>query len=268
MKLNKKIAFIGAGFMAGAMIDGILSGEVADNTNIYIINEAFPEVAAEAAEKYGVNHGKPSDIGDCEVIVFGIKPQVFPETVEMYGEYFTADKLYLSIMAGISTEKLEAATNDGRVVRLMPNMPLSVGESATVYVLGKNCTEAEGEITEAIFAPLGLIRRVEENMISAVTALSGSGPAYFCRLAEAMVKAAAEYGMDEKLALELAVQTLIGTAETIKKTGVDPATLRTRVTSKKGTTEAALNAMTDTGFDKSVAAAFDAARKRSDELGK
>ena len=268
MKIEKKIAFIGAGFMAGAMIDGILSGDVADKANIYIINEAFPEVAAEAAEKFGVNHGKPSDIKNCDVIVFGIKPQVFPETVEMYGEYFTPDKLYLSIMAGISTEKLEEATNGGRVVRLMPNMPLSVGESATVYVLGKNCGETEAEITETIFASLGVIRRVEESMISAVTALSGSGPAYFCRLAEAMISAAVEYGMDETLASELAVQTLIGTAETIKKTGVDPVTLRTRVTSKKGTTEAALNAMTDTGFDESVKAAFEAARKRSDELGK
>ena len=147
MKLNEKIAFIGAGFMAGAMIDGILSGEVADKTNIYIINEAFPEVAAEAAEKYGVNHGKPADIASCDIVVFGIKPQVFPETVEMYGEYFPPDKLYLSIMAGVSTEKLEAVTNNGRVVRLMPNMPLSVGESATVYVLGKNCDEAENDQT-------------------------------------------------------------------------------------------------------------------------
>lgn len=268
MKVNSKIAFIGAGFMAGAMIDGILSGDVADKANIYVINEAFPNLAAEAAEKYGVNHGKPSDIADCEIVVFGVKPQVFPEAVEMYGEYFTSDKLYLSIMAGISTETLEEATHLGRVVRLMPNMPLSVRQSSTVYVLGKNCGEAEAEVTEAMFAPLGIIKRVEENMISAVTALSGSGPAYFCRLTEAMAKAAVELGMDESLAHELAVQTLIGTAETIKETGVDPATLRIRVTSKKGTTEAALNAMTDTGFDESVAAALVAARMRSDELGK
>ena len=171
MKLNQKIAFVGAGFMAGAMIDGILSGGVADRANIYIINEAFPEAAAEAAEKYGVNHGKPADIADCDIVVFGVKPQVFSEAAGMYGEYFTPDKMYLSIMAGISVSSLEKTIDGGRVVRLMPNMPLSVGESATVYVLGNNCGEAEAEVTEAIFSPLGLIKRVDEDMISAVTAL-------------------------------------------------------------------------------------------------
>ncbi len=268
MKIEKKIAFIGVGFMAGAMIDGIISGGVTDPTNIYVINEAFPEEAAAAAEKYGIVHGKPEDIKDSEIIVFGVKPQVFPKALEMYGEYFTSDKLYLSIMAGISTEKLESVLGGARVVRLMPNMPLSVRRSATVYVLGKASGEAEGEVTEAIFAPLGLIRRVDEDMIPIITAISGSGPAYFCRLAEALTASGVAHGLDEKFAQELAVQTLIGTAATIDMTGVDPATLRTRVTSKKGITEAALAAMTDTGFDESVEAAIVAAIKRNEELGK
>ena len=266
--LNLKIAFIGTGFMAGAMIDGIVSGKIVSPENVYAVNEAFPESAAETAQKYGIIHGCASDIAKCDVVVFGVKPQVFPEVLEMYAEYLTPDKLYLSIMAGISTARLEASLGGARVVRLMPNMPLSVGESATVYVLGKASGEKEAGITEAIFSTLGLIRRSEEEMISAVTALSGSGPAYFCRLTEAMADAAIAYGMDEKLACELAVQTLIGTAKTIAETHISPTELRTRVTSKKGTTEAALNAFTDGGLEALVASAFEAARLRSDELGK
>ena len=267
MYLNKKIAFIGSGFMAGAMISGIVRGGVCDAGNVYVINEAFPESAEEAAEKYGVVHGKPSDIAMCDIVVFGVKPQIFPEAVEMYGKYLTPDKLYLSIMAGISTEKLESVLDGARVVRLMPNMPLSVGVSATVYVLGRASGETEAEITEAVFAPHGIIKRVDEDEISAVTALSGSGPAYFCRMAEAMAEAGVKLGLDPTLASELAVQTLIGTAETVKKLGITPAELRVRVTSKKGTTEAALNSMTENGFEGVIESAMNAAKTRSDELG-
>lgn len=267
MYLDKKIAFIGSGFMAGAMISGIVKGGVCDAENIYVINEAFPESAEEAVKKYGVVHGKPSDIANCDVVVFGVKPQIFPEAVEMYGEYLTSDKLYLSIMAGISTGKLESILGGARVVRLMPNMPLSVGCSATVYVLGSASGEAEAEITEAIFAPLGIIKRVSEDEISAVTALSGSGPAYFCRMAEAMTEAGINMGLDPSLAAELAVQTLVGTAETIKVLGITPAELRVRVTSKKGTTEAALNAMTENDFEGIIETAMNASKNRSDELG-
>ena len=267
MKLNKKIAFIGSGFMAGAMMNGIVNGGVCDAENIYVINEAFPESAEEAVEKYGVIHGCPEDIKKCDVVVFGVKPQIFPEAALMYGEYLTSDKLYLSIMAGISCEKLESTLDGARVVRLMPNMPLAVGCSATVYALGKASGEAEAEVTEVIFAPLGIIKRVREEEISAVTALSGSGPAYFCRMAEAMAEAGVKMGLDKAVAEELALQTLIGTAETLKAQGISPETLRVRVTSKKGTTEAALNAMSENGFEGVIEAAMNAAKHRSDELG-
>ena len=263
-----KIAFIGSGFMAGAMMDGIVKGGVAKGEDIFAVNEAFPESAEEAAKKYGVIHAAPEDIKKCDVVVFGVKPQVFDEAVTMYGEYFTPDKLYLSIMAGISTARLESVLHGARVVRFMPNLALSVGKSATAYCLGSKSGEAEANIAETIFSPLGIVKRVDEDMIGTVTALSGSGPAYFCRLCEAMADSAVKLGMDPDTARELAVQTLLGTAKIIGDTGVSPDELRVRVTSKKGTTEAALNAMTETKFDESVDAAVRAAKQRSDELGK
>ena len=146
MYLDKKIAFIGSGFMAGAMMSGIVKGGVCDAENIYVINEAFPESAEEAVKKYGVVHGKPSDIANCDVVVFGVKPQIFPEAVEMYGEYLTADKLYLSIMAGISTGKLESILGGARVVRLMPNMPLFLRSEGLHIVVEANIAGAATEM--------------------------------------------------------------------------------------------------------------------------
>ncbi len=268
MNTDRKIAFIGTGFMASAMIDGIISGGVSSPDSIYAVNDAFPDIAAQCAERFGINTGCAADLAKCDTVVFGVKPQVFPEALEMYGEYLTPDKLYLSIMAGISTEKLESSLGGAGVVRLMPNMPLSVGKSATVYCLGSAADENDARFTEELFSPLGLIKKVDEDMISAVTALSGSGPAYFCRLTEAMTDAGVSMGLDRSLAEALAVQTLIGTAETIAKTGVSAAELRARITSKKGTTEAALNKMTEMNFDHTVSEAMTAAKKRSDELGK
>ena len=268
MKINGKIAMIGVGFMAGSMVDGILRAGIASPENIYCINDAFPDIARAAAERHGITLGKASDIADCDTVVFGVKPQVYPEALEMYGKYFTSDKLYLSIMAGISVEKLESSLGGARVVRFMPNMPLSVCESATVYVLGNACTEAEAQLAEAVFAPLGIIKRIDEDMMSAYVALSGSSPAYICRMIEAMAKAAVDFGVPEDAAEEFAVQSLIGTAQVIKKTGISPAELRTRVTSKKGTTEAALNSLTESGFDETVKKCMIACMNRNDELAK
>lgn len=268
MKINGKLAFIGVGFMAGAMIDGILAAGLIAPEDIYCINDAFPDVARSAAETHGISYRTGESIAECDTVVFGIKPQVLPEALEMYSEQLTADKLYFSIMAGISTARLEDALGGARIVRFMPNMPLSVGCSATVYALGSACGEAEALLAETVFAPLGKIRRVDESMISAYTALSGSGPAYICRMVEAMAHAAVALGIPEDAAEEFAVQTLVGTARVIDQNGISPAEFRTRVTSKKGTTEAALLSLDESGFDEAVAECMKACLRRSDELAK
>ncbi len=268
MKINGKIAFIGVGFMAGAMIDGILGAKLIAPEDIYCVNDAFPDIAKSAAERHGISCGTAESLADCDTVVFGIKPQVLPEALEMYGEYLTSDKLYLSIMAGISTSRLEDSLGGARVVRFMPNMPLSVGRSATVYTLGRAAGESEAELAEAVFAPLGIIRRVDEDMISAYTALSGSGPAYICRMVESMAHAAVTLGIPEDAAEAFAVQTLIGTAQVIDQNGISPAELRARVTSKKGTTEAALDSLNASDFDATVEDCMKACLRRSDELAK
>ena len=150
----------------------------------------------------------------------------------------------------------------------MPNMAMSEFESATAFALGKTADDNDKVMAEKLFAPLGVVVQVDESQMSDVTALSGSGPAYFCRLCEAMAKAAIDNGFDPDSAEKLAVQTLIGTGKLLTELGVSPAELRSRITSKGGTTFAALCSMDETDFDGSVATAYGAAKRRSDELGK
>jgi pyrroline-5-carboxylate reductase len=266
--LDIKIAFIGSGFMARGAIRGLVESGTLSPSSVYVVNEADAAGRDEVAALYGVKAARPEDISLCDAVFFAVKPQTFETVCAEYGGFFTPDKLYLTIMAGISTAKVSHGAGGGRVVRFMPNLALSVGLSATAFALGDGCADAERRLARALFEPLGEVVEVSEDEISAVTALSGSGPAYFCYLCEGMIAAAVADGMDEAKARSLSVQTLIGTAKLIEDSGEAPGEMRRRITSKKGTTEAAIGAMTDTGFLSSIEAGYIAARDRSDELGK
>lgn len=266
--LNIKIAFIGSGFMARGAIRGLVESGTLTPQSILVVNDADPADRDDCAAVYGVRAAGGADIAEADVVFFAVKPQNFETVCAQYGEFFTSDKLYLTIMAGISTASVASGVGGGRVVRFMPNLALSVGLSATAFALGEGCGEEERSAARALFEPLGAVVEVAESELSAVTALSGSGPAYFCYLCEGMIAAAVADGMDADKARTLAVQTLIGTAKLIEDSGEAPSEMRRRITSKKGTTEAGINAMTASGFFDVIAAGYAAARDRSDELGK
>ena len=266
--LTVKIAFIGSGFMARGAIRGLVESGTVAPENILVVNEADTAGRDEAAALYGVTPAEPCAIAGADTVFFAVKPQTFEQVCTDYGEYFTPDKVYMTIMAGISCERIAAGVGGGRVIRFMPNLALSVGLSATAFALGKGCADTERALARAIFEPLGEVVEVDEGEMSAVTALSGSGPAYFCYLCEGMIAAAVADGMDKAKAQALAVQTLIGTAKLIEDSGETPEEMRRRITSKKGTTEAAIKAMTDAAFPEAIAKGYLAARTRSDELGK
>lgn len=263
-----RLAFIGSGFMAQAMLGGLVRSGTVPPAHIGVVNPVDPDTCARLSREYGVLAAEPEWLREADVIFFAIKPQTFPEACQMYGAYFTADKLYLTIMAGVSCAAVEAAAHDAAVVRLMPNLALSVQKSATAFCLGKNAGEGAAALARALFSPLGVVERLPEEQLSAVTALSGSGPAYFYLLCEAMIESAAADGMRRETARALAAQTLAGAAALIEASGESPAEMRRRVTSKKGTTEAGIAAMEAAGFSKAVAAGYLAARRRADELGK
>ncbi len=266
MKKGSRIAFIGTGTMARAMIGGIVGAGVRKSCDILTVNPVDRAGAAEVSEKYGVVAGEIPDLASADTVVFAIKPQQFEEALGMYRDYFTPDKLYLSIMAGITTTRLEDSIPGAAVIRLMPNLALSVGKSATVFAPGKLAGEDDCALVTELFSVMGTISKVDEGLISAVTALSGSGPAYYCLLTEKLADAGVKAGMSPEVAGELALQTLIGTAALLSQTEQTPEELRRRVTSKKGTTEAGVNAMLASGFAGAVGDGFEAARIRSDEL--
>ena len=263
-----KTAFLGSGFIAGAMVAGLTGSGTVPGQNITVINPGNPVTAGALSEKYGVICGKPGDLTEADIVVFCVKPQNFAEAMEQYGRYFDDSKLYVSVMAGITTGSIEAEIPGAGVVRAMPNLGLAIGKSATGYALGRFATEEDGKLAEELFRPLGLIEKVDESLISAVTALSGSGPAYFYLLTEAMAEAAVSDGMDRKTAEELARQTLFGAAELMERNGRSAGEMISRVASKGGTTEAGVKAMLTGGFREAVEKGYLAARNRSDELGK
>lgn len=262
------LAIIGSGFMARSLAGGLISTKTVSAENITVINPTEPESRDRFAADFGCIAGEFADITGKDAVLFAVKPQNFAEAAEMYKSYISKDSAVMSIMAGMSTSAISDALGGRRVVRFMPNLAMSKMKSATAYAPGEFATEDDCALAEKIFSPLGVVVRVREDQMSDVTALSGSGPAYFCRLAEAMIAAAVDRDFDPDGARQLAVQTIVGTAKLLEDGTLSPAELRERITSKGGTTYAALCSMNDTDFDGSVKAAFEAARKRSDELGK
>jgi pyrroline-5-carboxylate reductase len=153
------------------------------------------------------------------------------------------------------------------VVRAMPNTPARVGKGVTALATGRHTTDSTKQLAEAVFSAVGPVFWVTEDALDAVTALSGSGPAYVFLLAEAMVDAGVELGLEPEVAQTLTYETIEGAGRMLTRTGIDPATLRAQVTSKGGTTEAAIAVLEDADLRKTVAEAIAAARRRSQELG-
>ena len=243
-----KYAFIGSGNMARAIIGGLVG-------------------TGKVARLYGTVSAAPERIGEAGCVVVAVKPQSFPAAAGTYAAHIAPGALVVSIMAGIGTAAVEAAFPQARVTRVMPNLALAVGCGAAGVAPGKTATEEDVELTVRIFSAAGVAVRVEESEIDSVAALSGSGAAYIYFLVENLRDAAVEDGMEPEKAALLARQTLIGAARQLEAgEDVPPEELRRRITSKKGTTEAAVNALAELGLPQAVRAAYQANKRRSREL--
>lgn len=262
-----KTVFLGAGFMAGAVIAGMVQGGVCPPENIRVKGGSHPEKAQALADKYGAGLAEEEDIKQADVIVLAFKPQSLPEAMEQYKSLITPGTTVISLLAGYSCASLEKYLPGCAVVRTMPNLALSVGAGATGYCLGTLADESDAAVAEAVFGAAGVVVRVSEEQIGDVTAISGSGPAYFCLLAESIIKTAEERGIEAHTARELAVQTLLGAALLVCEES-DPQGVRARISSKGGATLAATEAMTAAGFGSAVKAGYEACVRRSAELGK
>lgn len=205
-------------------------------------------------------------ISKCKIIILAIKPQNIETVLNEIGEAVTEDKTVVSIAAGITLDYLTSKLKTKKIIRVMPNTPALVQEGMTVMTLSEGFSDADISTVREIFMSIGKVLTMPEKYMDAVTALSGSGPAFLALFIEAMVEAGIQTGLDSDSALALAVQTAMGTSKLLN-TGMSPSTLREMVTSPGGTTEAGLKVFEEKGFGDTVIKAIKAAKKRAMELG-
>jgi pyrroline-5-carboxylate reductase len=258
-----RISVIGAGVMGEALIAALLkAGHAADQVEVI---EKRVERAAELVAKYSIKVG--SDLDASDVILLVTKPQDLESVLSEFKGKIKAGTLIVSFAAG---KKIATISNglDGKcpVVRVMPNTPTLVGKGAAGYSIGEGVTENQKDFVVGFLSAAGISVEVKEELQDAVTATSGSGPAYFFAFVEAMVKGAVELGLSEEVATQLTVQTLVGAAELLQTSGKSAKTLRENVTSPNGTTFAALQSFSTDELEQIVAKAMKAARDRSVEL--
>ena len=268
MAAKKVIGFIGAGNMAQAMMKGIKSAGIyslaAFDTDSAKLKEAVKKYGAEAA----ASNAEIPEISD--FIVLAVKPQSIAEALEPLKTAPVRNKTYISVAAGVTLRTLEKMVKPGAaIVRVMPNTPALVGEGACGWCINEKVTLKTAAETEKILNTFcKYVCRVDEEDMNSVTALSGSGPAYFFYIAEAFMEAAKAVGFDPDKAKLLMAQTMTGAGRMIIETGEDPEVLRQKVTSKGGTTEKGIRAMEEHGIKEIFRNVVIAAKKRADEMGK
>jgi pyrroline-5-carboxylate reductase len=268
MALQTTIGFLGYGNMGGAILRGLIqTGTLA--ADHAIIFDVAPERRAEA-EGMGVAVAAdiPELMGRAEALVLAVKPQQVDEAIGPHAGLVSDGVTVISIMAGVSIARLQDLFGpQHRIIRVMPNLPALVGAGAAGIACSESCTDDDQRLATAIFESVGGAALVDEAMMDTVTALSGSGPAYFLHMVECMAQAAVNQGMDEAVANQLAAQTLHGAGLLLSEAGEPASVLRERVTSKGGTTAAALAKLGELDFPGTIQAALDAAAARSRELG-
>ncbi|OCK62170.1 pyrroline-5-carboxylate reductase [Bradyrhizobium sp. LMTR 3] len=264
--LHGTIALAGAGKMGGAMLSGWLAGGLDASRVIVIEPQPSAEIGALAAQGIRLN---PKDAGTVDTLVMAVKPQTFREAGPALQSFVGANTLVVSIMAGTTIAALEEVCG-GMVVRAMPNTPAAIGRGITVAVAAKNVSAAQRATADALLRATGSVEWVEdESLMDAVTAVSGSGPAYVFLLAEELARAGIEAGLPAELATKLARETVAGSGELLHRSELASATLRQNVTSPGGTTAAALEVlMANDGLQPLMIRAIAAATKRSKELAK
>lgn len=264
------IGFIGSGNMAEALIKGIIAAKVYKPENIFL-SDIREERLEFLAGKYDVKVCRENNklASQVETLVLSVKPQNMNDALMSIKNVISSVKLVISIAAGIKVVKIASVLGEIAIVRVMPNTPALIGEGATALFANKLAKSMLGKAL-AIFSSVGKAVIVEdEGLIDSVTALSGSGPAYFFLLMEEMIKAGVEMGLPENTAKDLVLQTAKGAgllAFEADKNTESPAALRKKVTSPGGTTEAALKVFTENNFGSLVTAALKRACQRSREL--
>lgn len=264
------LGFLGGGKMATALIQGILRADLTDASNVFV-GEPLPEARDALAKATGVRvlSDNAEVVRQCRVIVLAVKPQVMHTVLSEIAPLVNANHLVISVAAGITLKQMEAVLGSAvRLVRVMPNTPCLVGCGASCYALGSRATAADGEVVRKLLGAVGTVHEVPESLLDAVTGLSGSGPAFVAVVIEALADAGVRVGLPRSLALSLAIQTVLGTAQLLRQSGQHPAQLKDDVASPGGTTIAGLHALEKRGLRAALMDAVEAATNRAAELGR
>jgi pyrroline-5-carboxylate reductase len=265
--MTDSIAVLGAGKIGEALLSGLLTG--GRRVDDLMFTERHPERAAELTTRYGVRAvDVPTAAKEAGVVVVAVKPQDIDPLLDELAPHADPNTLVVSLCAGLPTSLYERRLADGvPVVRVMPNTPMVVGEAMSAISPGRHATTAHLSMVEELLSVVGKVVRVPESQQDAVTALSGSGPAYFFYLVEAMIDAGILLGIPRAVAEQLIIQSAVGAAAMLAKTGEHPVILREAVTSPAGTTIMAIRELEKHGVRAALLAAIEAARDRSQELG-
>ncbi|MBI3507617.1 MAG: pyrroline-5-carboxylate reductase [Proteobacteria bacterium] len=268
MLKDKKIAVIGAGHMGSALIGGMLNGKLTDAKNISATRRS-EDALGELHKRWGVHaatDNKKAAKG-ADVILLTVKPQMATSILDEIAPVVTAKQLIISVMAGITTASINARLKKPNpVVRAMPNTPALVDAAATAIAAGAHAGDADLKLAEAMFKSVGIVEVLPENLLDAVTGLSGSGPVYIYMVIEALTDGGVKMGIPRAVSARLAAQTVFGAAKLVLETGKHPAILKDEVTTPGGTAIAAIHELESKGLRTVLMDAVVTATKRSKEL--
>jgi pyrroline-5-carboxylate reductase len=265
-----RFAFLGGGNMAEALLKGLLSGLKVAPAHI-LATDIIPQRLQYLHTTYGVGTStdNPQAVRDHDVIILAVKPQTMPAVLETITPVVTRDKLVISIAAGITLQTLQSALGpDRRVIRVMPNTPALVLSGAAGISPGRAATPDDIALVEGLFGAVGRAVVVSDDMMDAVTGLSGSGPAFIFALIEGLADGGVLVGLSRQVATVLAAQTVLGAAKMVLETGKHPGELKDMVTSPAGTTIAGMHALENGGLRGLMMEAVRRATERSMALGR
>ncbi|RIX53730.1 pyrroline-5-carboxylate reductase [Paenibacillus nanensis] len=270
---SMQICFYGAGSMAEAIARGLIHEKLIAPGKISMLNRSNADRLHELHERYGVQtvlQGSSNEryLREADIIFLAMKPKDAAEAVSAIAPLLSPNQLIVSVIAGLSIASLQQLIGPVQpIVRTMPNTSSTIGLGATGISYSEQVTPQQRLVTEAMFQSIGINAVVDESLQNAVVGVSGSGPAYVYFFMEAMLKAAGDLGLAPDIAKDLVVQTVLGAAQMVKETGESPEELRRKVTSPNGTTQAAIESMTQAGLQEAIIKGMLRSSERAAEIG-
>ncbi len=265
------LGIIGGGVMAEAIASRFLAAKIYPSSTV-LVSEPQSQRRVFWQQQYGVQVTSDNQtvIKTASIILLAVKPQILDQVLAQLdlSSLISSQPLIISILAGTTIEKLESVFVECPVIRVMPNTPATVGAGMSAIASGEKVNSIHTKTTKKIFQAVGQVVEVPESMMDAVTGLSGSGPAYVALMIEALADGGVAVGLPRAIALQLAIQTVLGTATLLRESGLHPAELKDRVSSPGGTTIAGVAALEKAGFRAAAIEAVKASYNRSQELGK